>query len=370
MSHDHEQRRAGGPTYAVSQPHDTAETQAAHAADTVARGGSVAGWSFERVPARALHREAPGEEKKPKPGTPGDAVKALAATKIGKQAIEKVKETKEVKAVLGALDTPAGKVAAVGAGAAALGGFAAAGKELPTQIPAIPVGKVAGLDTSATLTIKGPVNNPSFVGVSLTFSAPSSGKSTKKDDVAADIARLRAQSETFRDSGEKAAEAKAVMDYVVAQQSARLKPFLIPLRTGDAPQPAEAPVPAPTAEEAPKKDEEPVQRDADPAGPSTGTEHVPGQVDRAVAGSGQPLQPDVRAAMEARFGHDFGAVRVHDGPDAAAAAGGLGARAFTVGGEHVVFGAGRHQPHTAQGRRLLAHELAHVVQQRPQGRQR
>jgi hypothetical protein len=66
--------------------------------------------------------------------------------------------------------------------------------------------------------------------------------------------------------------------------------------------------------------------------------------------------------MEPRFSRDLGGVRAHIDRTAAAAAAAVGAAAFTVG-LHIVFGDGRYQPGTAPGRRLLAHELAHVVQQ-------
>ncbi|CAN5464294.1 hypothetical protein BH09MYX1_BH09MYX1_54830 [soil metagenome] len=66
--------------------------------------------------------------------------------------------------------------------------------------------------------------------------------------------------------------------------------------------------------------------------------------------------------MEHRFGHDFSATRVHAGSAAAEAADSVGARAFTFGHD-VVFGAGEYRPETASGHGLLAHELAHVVQQ-------
>jgi Domain of unknown function (DUF4157) len=66
--------------------------------------------------------------------------------------------------------------------------------------------------------------------------------------------------------------------------------------------------------------------------------------------------------MEGFFGHDFSAVRVHADAAAAASARSLWAHAYTFG-DDVVFGAGRYAPGTASGRRLLAHELAHVVQQ-------
>jgi Domain of unknown function (DUF4157) len=79
-------------------------------------------------------------------------------------------------------------------------------------------------------------------------------------------------------------------------------------------------------------------------------------------GEGHPLPPSVRHSMEERFGHDFGAVRVHAGPRAATATGQLGANAFTYG-HNIAFAAGRFAPDTKDGKRLLAHELAHVVQQ-------
>jgi hypothetical protein len=65
--------------------------------------------------------------------------------------------------------------------------------------------------------------------------------------------------------------------------------------------------------------------------------------------------------MQRLLGADLGGVIVHDGPDAAGAAGALGARAFTIG-RNVVFGAGEYRPDTAKGRSILAHELVHTVQ--------
>jgi hypothetical protein len=86
------------------------------------------------------------------------------------------------------------------------------------------------------------------------------------------------------------------------------------------------------------------------------------EVRRIVQAPGRQLAPPLRADMEARFGADFSGVRVHDDRDAAASARSLDARAYTFG-DHVVFGAGEYAPHTAAGRRLIAHELAHTVQQ-------
>lgn len=76
---------------------------------------------------------------------------------------------------------------------------------------------------------------------------------------------------------------------------------------------------------------------------------------------GVPLPDAVRVEHEARFRHRFGDIRIHTGDRAADAARSVEAEAFTVGG-HIAFGRGRFAPHTAAGRTLLAHELAHVVQ--------
>ncbi|HVV50441.1 MAG TPA: DUF4157 domain-containing protein, partial [Polyangia bacterium] len=78
---------------------------------------------------------------------------------------------------------------------------------------------------------------------------------------------------------------------------------------------------------------------------------------------GLPLIAPVRAEMSRRFGEPFDDVRVHTGAEAAARAQSAGAAAYTLGRD-VVFGAGRYAPETPDGRGLLTHELAHVVQQR------
>lgn len=83
----------------------------------------------------------------------------------------------------------------------------------------------------------------------------------------------------------------------------------------------------------------------------------------AGAGAGLPLDRAVRQSMEHRFAVDFAQVRVHADAEAAEQAHALQAQAFTVGSS-MVFGAERYRPATDEGRQLLAHELAHVVQQR------
>jgi Domain of unknown function (DUF4157) len=89
---------------------------------------------------------------------------------------------------------------------------------------------------------------------------------------------------------------------------------------------------------------------------------APASVDRALGSLGGPLEPALRQDMEQRFGHDFSRVRVYSGAEAEQSARKLSANAYTVG-YNIVFNAGRFAPATNDGRRLIAHELTHVVQQ-------
>lgn len=102
-----------------------------------------------------------------------------------------------------------------------------------------------------------------------------------------------------------------------------------------------------------------LQRGAARQGPAG----VPPLVHDVLRSPGRPLNVPVRGEMEHRFGHDFGHVRIHADERAAASAASVNARAYTVG-LNVVFARGEFAPRTRAGRQLLAHELAHTVQQR------
>jgi Domain of unknown function (DUF4157) len=78
---------------------------------------------------------------------------------------------------------------------------------------------------------------------------------------------------------------------------------------------------------------------------------------------GEPLETDLRAFMEPRFGHDFSQVRVHTDARAVQSARSVDALAYTVG-QHIVFGANQSSAGTGSGRHLIAHELAHTLQNR------
>jgi|GEM_PF-6093229 len=100
---------------------------------------------------------------------------------------------------------------------------------------------------------------------------------------------------------------------------------------------------------------------------SAAAEAVPDSVDQVLASSGRPLDAPLQQDMEARFGQDFSRVRIHIGGAAEQSAREIQAKAYTVGHD-VVFGDNQFQPETREGRHLLAHELAHVVQQRGESR--
>jgi len=103
-----------------------------------------------------------------------------------------------------------------------------------------------------------------------------------------------------------------------------------------------------------------IQRYAAQASEGTGT--APASVDRVLASSGSPLEPALQQDMSQRFGHNFSRVRVHSDSAAEQSAKDVNAHAYTVG-HKLVFDAGQFAPETHAGRRLLAHELTHVVQQ-------
>jgi len=111
----------------------------------------------------------------------------------------------------------------------------------------------------------------------------------------------------------------------------------------------------------PEVEEEPIQ-----AKETSGqTPHVSPIVQNQIhslRGHGQRLSPSLRNFFEPRFGHDFSHVRVHTDENAANSAHAINAQAYTVG-RNMVFGVGQYAPNTAAGRRLLGHELVHVIQQ-------
>jgi hypothetical protein len=112
-------------------------------------------------------------------------------------------------------------------------------------------------------------------------------------------------------------------------------------------------------EECQQKQSQPtIQRRASaPSAPA----HVPRIVSDVLRSPGHPLDSATRAFFEPRFGHDFGHVRLHTDPEAAASARSINALAYTAGPD-IVFAPGQYSPESTVGRALLAHELTHVYQ--------
>ncbi|OIO71899.1 MAG: hypothetical protein AUJ57_06555 [Zetaproteobacteria bacterium CG1_02_53_45] len=111
----------------------------------------------------------------------------------------------------------------------------------------------------------------------------------------------------------------------------------------------------------PEEEEEELQAKEMPGQTPQVTSNLESRIN-SLKGGGQPIDPATRSFFEPRFGHDFRNVRVHADGMAADTAKSINARAFTLG-NHMVFGAGQYSPESGEGKRLLGHELTHVVQQ-------
>ena len=257
---------------------------------------------------------------------------------------------------------------ALGGGLAAL---IAANQELPVPIPEIPLDFIApGL--KAELTWKGPVRSPTVVslklttgsgvsvaasysrtqgapgkpaeekgGLTLTIPLGGSPAKTKSKETAtakyrAETARIAAEQEKFRQGlktpDQRATEDKEFWDAFWRMQQDKSK----------------------------KKDDLLLMRQA--AGRARSPASAPPSVHEVLSNCGQPLDAATRAFLEPRFGYDFSRVRVHTDERAADSARAVRANAYTVGSD-IVFAAGQFAPQTYAGRKLLAHELAHAVQQ-------
>jgi Domain of unknown function (DUF4157) len=106
----------------------------------------------------------------------------------------------------------------------------------------------------------------------------------------------------------------------------------------------------------------PHEREADQVAEQAAEEEIPGATGAHQSVDGQSMPPAVRTDFEERFGQDLSDVRIHAGPDAAQEAHAQDARAFTADRD-IVFNQGEYAPQSREGRKLLAHELTHVVQQ-------
>lgn len=358
---------------AINQPDDHFEREADRMAERVVSGD--ASGRLSSAPNDSLQRDDDDKKTPPKPNNYGDAAKkigdALQETAVGKQLKAKAEELgKEF------LSSVEGKVIAGSALGGALAAIIATNSELPVPIPELPLDFIKpGL--KAKLTYEGPAQKPTNVGLTLTsqsgvsvsagytktaatpgkpaeekagltLSIPLGGSPSKKksgpsdsDKIAAETAQLRSEQAKIQEANKTPAERKADEDFMKSYLHYKASDPLNPLNIGK------------------KKEDLMLMRSAtSDAAPGA----APPVVHDTLAGNGQPLDAGTRAFMEERFGYDFSRVRVHTDARAAESARAVNAHAYTVGAQ-IAFDTARYAPTTTEGKRLLAHELAHVVQQ-------
>ncbi len=377
----------------VNRPGDAHEVEAERVAERVASGERIASWSLKTVGTGAVQRD-PDRAAGAQPATPtkqpsasdiaGKAAEALLATKEGQAAVAAIKKDPVVKSTSDFFATPAGIVIAGTAASAVVTGLALEHKPLPLQLPKIPLDFVhPGL--SMRLSYQGPVDRPSAASLTLSFTPKASKERDKKPDQSAatgaatsasirdEINQLRAQQEMFGGKGDAAARPGPLAETppkTADPAAAKTQPPKAAQKDAAASAPdaahQSAPKAADTAAKKEKHEEHVIQRKAeglDETWAKTQPALTSGVGD-ALHDPGRPLDVRTRVYMESRFGVDFRNVRIHTGDHAAQSARQINARAYTVGSD-VVFSSGTYAPDNASGRKLLAHELTHVVQQSP-----
>ncbi|MBP1468346.1 DUF4157 domain-containing protein, partial [Candidatus Chloroploca sp. M-50] len=269
---------------------------------------------------------------------------AFLATSLGKELTSKAEELgKEFIATLPSM------IVSSTIAAGTLAAMALRNEELPVKRLAIPLPQIApGL--KVRLTYKGSLRSPTEASITFIYE-PKTDKNSGTPDAEryrAETGRIAADQERFREGmktpDERAANQQQLNNYL--RNRAAQSGNILGIRGLT-----------------PRRDEAALQRSATGSGDLS---IAPPIVHDVLRSPGQPLDAATRAYMEPRFGRDFGDVRVHTDAQAAESARAVQANAYTVG-NHIAFGAGRYTPQSSAGQRLMAHELAHVVQQGAEG---
>ena len=372
---------------AINRPGDRYEQEAERVAAAVISGGELPGRTLSSAP--ALRRDGPppapsprdpsADERRKYPGAslpdlgfnepkndqhvqqPSETLETNAdrfgkageglldpwsATKLGKEVSDQIERFgAPFVATLGS--TVVSISAAISTVAAIFTPMYIRNEEIPIQPPAIKI--APGL--KVRLTYKGPAQAPTDASVTFIYEPQEAKKpqASDTDRTRADTERIDADQAKYQKGtktpAERAAEKRelnAITGGLLSRPGNILGIPGYPYR---------------------RRDDGLLQRDA--AG-SSDLAVAPPIVHDVLSSPGQPLDPATRSFMEPRFGHDFSGVRVHTDGRAAASARDVNANAYAVG-HNIVFGAGQFAPTTYEGRRLLAHELAHVVQHTPSG---
>jgi hypothetical protein len=396
----------------VNKPGDSYETEADRVAETVSNGGKVGGsaseWSISKLNIGHIQRDSTGipdpsqpQDPAPKPNNYEEGLgklgEAFLKTDLGKQITDAAKKQPIVKGAEDFADTLPGKIIIGAAAATTVSALAATHTPLPVQIPEIPLDMVRpGL--SVKITYEGQIDHPTKATISFSYTPKSASDDKKKPKLSA-TEKQRAENaraandlykfkESLKSPEQRRAEeedAQHALNAWVGRPNALTdgidvnkyipgvpsKPTGPQLTVSSFQSPYERKSPTlmnkklelkpmtDPAADAKKREEIPVQRKAQPS-----AEVFAGstEVESVVRSSGHSLDSQTRRYMESRIGFDFSKVKVHADTRAAVSAQALGAHAYTVG-NNVVFNAGRYAPQSTEGRRLLAHELTHVVQQ-------
>lgn len=393
------------PKLTVSQPGDPYEQEADRVADAVVNGGyafvdsssttpSVQRDAADSPPPQSSGQLPPDAEFPPSDSGPSASEEMAEGLEAIGKAIQKTPAGKELKRKAEELGAELwshleGKVVVIVSGVAALGTLFAANRELPAAIPDIPLDwAVPGL--KANLTYEGPLRKPTKVMLSLTLSFGGGGSDTgatsrqTSDPQAEEIRRFQQSihytpgtPEAREEAARQAADQQRAVSRALNPDLGDFARLGSPSAFGWHSENAEASQPNPFQLTPPTFGEDlgrprlprlvPELRLDEPfimrkASGSTEAMAAPSVVQEVLQSGGQPLDDTTRAFMEPRFGRDFGHVRIHTDSTAARSAEAVSAHAYTVGSD-VVFGAGQYRPGTDNGKRLIAHELAHVVQQ-------
>lgn len=392
----------------IGEPDDAYEREADRVASAVTGGQTVSrsGLSLSHIPITQVQRDngKPKSEEEKYKEAAQKLGEAFLETDLGKKLKEQVENDPLVKGAKEAgesfISTLPGKVITGAAATGVVTTLAATHKELPVQVPEIPLDKITpGLKVK--ITYEGPVDSPTKAMITFSYTEQvSRGRKPAKTKteiqreenarMAADLAKFRSgmryapgTPEAKQQQEEEEALKRAAFSGVGALPGLGSIPTRFPLAQPTSGMPLQLPTPrlgyqpkpfslldkelslkpleaAPELASQKKKEEgAAVQRKA---ANDTGVAAVPPIVDDALASPGQPLDPGTRRLMEGRFGHGFSGVRIHSDSRAAASARAISARAYTVGND-IVFASGEFSPHTSSGRWMLAHELTHVLQQ-------
>ena len=408
------------PSYApgalrIGDPNDAYEQEAERVADEVMSGGGASRhWQISNVGLGNVQRQPSGQQPAPKPNNYDEAAKKLGEaflqTDVGKKLTNAVSHDPLVKGAEDFVGTLPGKIIAGAAAVGAVSALAAGHQPLPVKIPKIPLDKIRpGL--SVKITYEGPVDHPTNASITFSYTPKREQKKPKEtasEKYRSETARIAADQDKFRKGMtykegsaqdlQQKAEQKAIEDYTLHRFGAlpgtgdqplvktypalqgqrdiglhmptfelpfQPKPFhvldqqleLKPLTSSNTP-----------SEKEKKEETAPVQRQAEHGAPRLGGTPAPEIVQDVLNSPGQPLDNSTLDFFEPRFRRDLSGIRIHQGHREAEAARAVNAKAYTVG-EHIVLGDSASHPGSQVGRRLLAHELTHTVQQSASGSQ-